>query len=80
MKVIKKRFEGFVVSNDDAMYEAQNLLKNSKNGSRLILSFWNGTEMFIKSGDKVIVSTEKEWNEYFKLQSKKRKCTTTFSL
>ena len=54
--------------------------QNSKNGSRLILSFWNGTEMFIKSGDKVIVSTEKEWNEYFKLQSKKRKCTTTFSL
>lgn len=74
IKLIKKSYEGLVTSEEAALSNATRILEKKKNGSSLLLSYWNGIDLFIKENDTVRCSTQEEFkkvmaNEWDKIKA-----------
>ena len=65
MSMRKKFYDGFVTSDEAALEIAKRILKGCSDGTKLLLGFYNGVDMFIKeeSGN-VRVSDAKEFESY----------------
>lgn len=55
--------EGIVTSNISALNIAKKILKKKPSGTKLFLSFYNGTDLFIKVNNEVRVCTEIEYKD-----------------
>lgn len=70
--IISKFYEGMVLNQKVADTMAKKLLKRSKVGTNLILGFYNGIDVYIKtSKNKIRVSTQKEYKKIMTIQNQK---------
>ena len=66
MRNFKLHMDGLVTC--DQIKQAESIMKNVKDGTCLITAM-NGTELYIKKNNKVKVSTQKEFEDYFSNKS-----------
>ena len=63
MRTVVRQLEGIVIG--DQIDRATEILKDEPVGSRLVLTSFNGGEMWVKEADGVRVSTLQEWEHYW---------------